>query len=316
MTLNDNSLTIHKCIWDITTYILTKPNISIILYYNNANVFGVQIIDNKFKNTEIFNIFHHTSYKDRCDCIEQMVDIINTINNHIQLQINVNDNSFDKKSIMALWDNTDHLQINIINNTLLPHYENLSRMTLFYKFLFTTQTIDDAINNYNWIKSVEKNANSTCKYDWPKDIDDIKHCLKPLNPYGITMEIDLTEIEQADDYKNNNDDYDYDYDNKDNEEEYIDYEKHIILDLFLNIYTGNVTVAIKEHTPIMWDIPTADITYDCNEILKIDTPYSYIGQAIENNLNQSNNHDNYTAVIYRLKDLIHIICNIAYRNKN
>lgn len=81
--LQDNSLTIHKSIWDITAYILTKPDISIGVYYNSANIFGVQVIDNEFKNTSIINAFEYTKHKDRCSYIEQIVDVIDKIGEYI-----------------------------------------------------------------------------------------------------------------------------------------------------------------------------------------------------------------------------------------
>ena len=95
-TLRDNSLSMHNCIWNLTTYILTKPDISLNIYYNSADIFGVQVIDTKFKDTKAINVFEYTSYTDRCNYIEQIIDIINTIGKYINLTISVDNSVFDK----------------------------------------------------------------------------------------------------------------------------------------------------------------------------------------------------------------------------
>lgn len=304
--IQDNSLTIHKCIWDITTYILTKPDISISIYYNSANIFGVQVIDNKFKDTSIIHAFEYTKYKDRCSYIEQIVDVIDKIGEYIPLQISIDNVPVDTQSILTAWSETDNLKINIINNTLLPYYENYSSVMLFYDFMFDMETMNQALSNHHWIKALEETKDSDCIYDWPKDIDDIKDCLEPLIPYDITLEMDLTEIKNIYPHANTEDEISANISN----------QKHITLELFVNIHTGVITLTVGKYTPTIWDIPTMDITDKHEEILTLTGHYTSISQALENDLNKSKANSKYTTVIYKLKDLLDIISNIAYRNEN
>jgi len=256
MEIHDNSLTIHKCIWDITTYILTKPDVSIDIYYNSANIFGVQVIDNKFKDTSIINAFEYTSYKDQCRYIEQIIDIIDKIGEYIQLQMSIDNVPVDTQSILTSWSKTDNLKISIINNTLLPYYENYSSVMLFYNFMFDMKTINQALSNHHWLKALEETKDSDCIYDWPKDINDIKDCLEPLNPRGISITIELIESNDAypcdtseEDLTDNNDDID-------DEDKCIDDEKYITINLFINKDTGMIEVSITEHVPVIWYAPT------------------------------------------------------------
>lgn len=304
--IQDNSLTIHKCIWDITTYILTKPDISIDIYYNGANIFGVQVIDNKFKDTSIINTFKYTSYKDQYKYIEQIVDVIDKISEYIQLQLSIDNVPVDTQSILTAWSETDNLKINIINNTLLPYYENYSSVMLFYNFIFDMETMNQALSNHHWLKTLEETKDSDCIYDWPTDIDDIKDCLEPLNPYGITLEMDLTEIKNIYPHANTEDEISANISN----------QKHITLELFVNMHTDVITLTVGKYTPTIWDIPTMDITDKHEEILTLTGHYTSISQALENDLNKSKTNSKYTTVIYKLKDLLDIISNIAYRNEN
>ena len=311
--IQDNSLTIHKCIWDLTTYILTKPDISIDIYYNSANIFGVQVIDNKFKNTEIINAFEYTKCNDRHNYIETIIDIINKIGEYIQLQVSINNTPFDIQSILTAWNNTRRLKINIINKTLLPYYENYSSVMLFYNFMFDMETMNQALNNHHWLKALEKTKDSDGIYDWPKDIDDIKDCLEPLNPRGISIEIQLNESDYAgpcdkseENLTDNNDDI--------NEEDgYADDEKYITINLFINKNTGMIEVSITEHVPVVWYAPTMDVTYNDKKVLK--SAYSLTAsQMIENDLIKAKTFNDYTKVIYKLKDLIDILTDVAYMN--
>lgn len=304
--IQDNSLTIHKCIWDITTYILTKPNISINIYYNSADIFGVQVIDNQFKDTSIINAFEYTKCKDRHSYIETIIDIINKIGEYIQLQVSIDNTPFDIQSILTAWNNTRRLKINIINKTLLPYYENYSSVMLFYNFMFDMETMNQALNNHHWLKALEETKDSDGIYDWPKDIDDIKDCLEPLNPRGITLEMDLTEIKNIYPHANTEDEISANIGN----------QKHITLELFVNIHTGVITLTVGKYTPTIWDIPTMDITDKHEEILTLTGHYTSISQALENDLNKSKANSKYTTVIYTLKDLLDIISDIAYRNEN
>lgn len=306
MEIHDNSLTIHKCIWDITTYILTKPDVSIDIYYNSANIFGVQVIENKFKDTNIINSFKYTSYKDQCKYIEQIIDVIDKIGEHIQLQMSIDNVPVDTQSILTAWSKTDNLKISITNNTLLPYYENYSSVMLFYNFMFDIETMNQALSNHHWLKALEETKDSDGIYDWPKDIDDIKDCLKPLNPCGITLEMDLTEIKNIYPHANTEDEISANINN----------QKHITLELFVNIHTSVITLTVGKYTPTIWDIPTMDITDKHEEILTLTGHYTSISQALENDLNKSKANSKYTTVIYKLKDLLDIISDIAYRNEN
>jgi hypothetical protein len=315
--LQDNSLTIHKCIWDITTYILTKPDVSIDIYYNSANIFGVQVIDNKFKDTNIINAFEYTSYKDQCKYIEQIVDVIDKIGEYIQLQISIDNMPVDTQSILTSWSKTDNLKISIINNTLLPYYENYSSVMLFYNFMFDMETMNQALSNHHWLKALEETKDSDCIYDWPKDIDDIKDCLEPLNPCGISITIELIESNDAypcdtseEDLTDNNDDID-------NEDKCIDDEKYITINLFINKNTGMIEVSITEHVPVIWYAPTMDITYNDKKVL--EGAYSLTASpsastVIENDLIQAKTFNDCTKIVYKLKDLIDILTDVAYRN--
>lgn len=305
-SLQDNSLIMHNCIWNLTTYILTKPNISLNIYYNSANIFGVKIINNKFNDTKTLNTFEYTSYTDRCNYIEQIIDTINTIGKYLNLTISVDNSLFDKKSILKTWNETKSLHINIVNDTLLPHYKKLSEMLMFYNFVFDTETMCQAVCNHDWIERVKENAKSICEYDWPKDIDDIRDCLKPLNPYGITLEINLTEINNIYPHANTEDEIQANINN----------QKHITLKLFVNMHTGIITLTVGKHTPTIWDIPTMDITEKHKEILTLTDQYTSIGQTLENDLNKSKANNRYTTVIYGLKDLLDMISDIAYKSEN
>lgn len=317
MEIQDNSLTIHKYIWDITTYILTKPDISIDIYYNGANIFGVQVIDNKFKDTNIINAFEYTSYKDQCRYIEQIVDVIDKIGEYIQLQISIDNVPVDTQSILAAWSETDNLKINIINNTLLPYYENYSSVMLFYNFMFDMETMNQALSNHHWLKALEETKDSDCIYDWPKDIDDIKDCLEPLNPRGISITIELIESDDAypcdtseEDLTDNNDDID-------DENKCIDDEKYITVKLFINMNTGMIEISVTEHVPVIWYAPTMDITYNDKKVL--EGAYSLTASpsastVIENDLIQTKTFNDCTKIVYKLKDLIDILTDVAYRN--
>ena len=317
MEIHDNSLTIHKCIWDITTYILTKLDVSIDIYYNSANIFGVQVIDNKFKNTNIINSFEYTSYKDQCKYIEQIIDVIDKIGEYIQLQISIDNMPVDTQSILTAWSETDNLKISIINNTLLPYYENYSSVMLFYNFMFDMETMNQALSNHHWLKALEETKESDGIYDWPKDIDDIKDCLEPLNPRGISITIELIESDDAypcdtseEDLTDNNDDID-------DEDKCIDDEKYITINLFINKDTGMIEVSITEHVPVIWYAPTMDITYNDKKVLKNAyslTSSSSASTVIENDLIKAKTFNDCTKVVYKLKDLIDIITNVAYRN--
>lgn len=312
--IHDNSLTIHKCIWDITTYILTKPDISIDIYYNSANIFGVQAIDNKFKDTEIINAFEYTKCKDRHSYIEQIIDIINKIGKYIQLQVSIDNTSFDIQSILTAWNNTRRLKINIINNTLLPYYENYSSVMLVYNFMFDMETMNQALNNHHWLKALEETKDSDGIYDWPKDIDDIKDCLEPLNPRGISIEIQLDESDYAGPCDESEEDL---INNIDNEDEYIDDEKYITVKLFINIDTNMIEVAITEHVPTIWYAPTMYVTYNDKEVLKSTyslTASPSASQMIKNDLIKAKTYNDCTKVVYKLKDLIDILTDVAYRN--
>lgn len=310
--IRDNSLTINKCIWDLTTYILTKPDISLNIYYNSADIFGIKVIDNKFKDTEILNAFDYTSYKDQCNYIEQIVDVINNIGEYIQLQMSINNTPVDKQSILAAWSKTDSLKINIINNTLLPYYENYSRVMLFYNFMFDMETMNQALNNHHWLKALEETKDSDGIYDWPKDIDDIKDCLEPLNPRGISIEIQLDESNYAypcdtskEDLTDNNNDID-------DEDKYINDEKYITVQLFININTDMIEVAVTEHVPVVW--------YESyNDKKVLESAYSLTSspsasQMIENDLIKAKTYNDCTKVVYKLKDLIDILTDVAYKN--
>lgn len=305
-TLRDNSLSMHNCIWNITTYILTKPDISINIYYNSANIFGVQVIDTKFKDTKAINVFEYTNYTNRCTYIEQIIDIINTIGKYINLTISVDNSVFNKESIIKTWNKTKSLHINIVNDTLLPYYKKLSELMMFYDFIFDTSTLNDAINNYTWIKEMEESKNTICTYNPPMEIDDIRDCLKPLNPYGITIEMDLTEIDNVYPHANTEDEIAANIRN----------QKHITLELFVNINTGMVTMTMGKYTPIIWDIPTMDITDNYKKILTVSDHYSDISQTLEDSLNKSKDNSRYTTTIYRLKDLLDVIRDITYKDEN
>lgn len=308
--IQDNSLTIHKCIWDITTYILTKPDISIDIYYNGANIFGVQVIDNKFKDTNIINAFEYTSYKDQCKYIEQIIDIIDKIGEYIQLQMSIDNMPVDTQSILTAWSKTDSLKINIINNTLLPYYENYSSVMLFYNFMFDMETMNQALSNHHWLKALEETKDSDCIYDWPKDIDDIKDCLEPLNPRSISITIELTESDYADPCNTSEENL---TDNNDD----IDDEKYITVKLFINMDTDMIEVTVTEHVPVIWYAPTMDITYNDKKILK--SAYSLTSSpsastVIENDLIKAKTYTDCTKVVYKLKDLIDILTDVAYNN--
>lgn len=317
MKIHDNSLTIHKCIWDITTYILTKPDVSIDIYYNSANIFGVQVIDNKFKDTSIINVFEYTSYKDQCRYIEQIIDVIDKIGEYIQLQMSIDNVPVDTQSILTSWSKTDNLKISIINNTLLPYYENYSSVMLFYNFMFDMKTINQALSNHHWLKALEETKDSDCIYDWPKDINDIKDCLEPLNPRGISITIELIESNDVypcdtseEDLTDNNDDID-------DEDKCIDDEKYITINLFINKDTGMIEVSITEHVPVIWYAPTMDITYNNKKVL--EGAYSLTASpsastVIENDLIKAKTFNDCTKIVYKLKDLIDILTDVAYRN--
>lgn len=315
--IQDNSLTIHKCIWDITTYILTKPDISIDIYYNSANIFGVQVIDNKFKDTSVINAFEYTKYKNRCSYIEQIVDIINKIGKYIQLQVSRDNTPFDTQSILAAWNNTKRLKINIINNTLLPYYENCSSVILFYNFMFNMETMNQALSNHHWLKALEETKDSDCIYDWPKDIDDIKDCLEPLNPCGISITVELTESDYASPCTTSEENLTDNNNDEDDEDVYIDDEKYITVKLFINMDTDMIEVTVTEHVPVIWYAPTMDITYNNKKIL--EDAYSLTASpsastVIENDLIKAKTYNDCTKVVYKLKDLIDIITDVAYRN--
>lgn len=317
MEIQDNSLTIHKCIWDITTYILTKPDISIDIYYNGANIFGVQVIDNKFKDTSIINAFEYTSYKDQCRYIEQIVDVIDKIGEHIQLQMSIDNVPIDTQSILAAWNNTKRLKINIINNTLLPYYENYSSVMLFYNFMFDMETMNQALSNHHWLKALEETKDSDCIYDWPKDIDDIKDCLEPLNPRSISITIELTESDYADPCNTSEENLTDNNDDIDDEDKYIDDEKYITVELFINMDTDMIEISVTEHVPVIWYAPTMDITYNDKKVLK--SAYSLTSSqsastVIENDLIKAKTFNDCTKIVYKLKDLIDILTDVAYRN--
>ena len=317
MEIHDNSLTIHKCIWDITTYILTKPDVSIDIYYNSANIFGVQVIDNKFKDTNIINAFEYTSYKDQCKYIEQIVDVIDKIGEYIQLQISIDNMPVDTQLILTAWSKTDNLKINIINNTLLPYYKNYSNIMLFYNFMFDMETMNQALSNHHWLKALEETKNSDCIYDWPKDIDDIKDCLEPLNPQGISITIELIESDDSypcdtskEDLTDNNDDID-------DEDKCIDDEKYITVKLFINMDTDMIEITVIEHIPVIWYAPTMDITYNNKQVLEDAyslTSSSSASTVIENDLIKAKTYNDCTKVVYKLKDLIDIVTDVAYEN--
>ena len=315
--IQDNSLTIHKCIWDITTYILTKPDISIDIYYNGANIFGVQVIDNKFKDTSIINAFEYTSYKDQCKYIKQIIDVIDKIGEYIQLQMSIDNVPVDTQSILTAWSETDNLKISVINNTLLPYYENYSSVMLFYNFMFDMETMNQDISNHHWLKDLEETKNSDCIYDWPKDIDDIKDCLESLNPCGISITVELTESDYAGPCNTSEENLTDNNDNIDDEDECIDDEKYITMKLFINIDTGMIEIAVTEHVPVIWYAPTMDITYNDKKVL--EDAYSLTANpsastVIENDLIKAKTFNDCTEIVYKLKDLIDILTNVAYRN--
>jgi hypothetical protein len=317
MEIHDNSLTIHKCIWDITTYILTKPDVSIDIYYNSANIFGVQVIDNKFKDTSMINVFEYTSYKDQCRYIEQIIDVIDKIGEYIQLQISIDNMPVDTQSILTAWSETDNLKINIINNTLLPYYENYSSVMLFYDFLFDMKTMNQALSNHHWLKALEETKDSDYIYDWPKDIDDIKDCLEPLNPCGISITIELTESDYAGPCNTSEEDLTDNNDDIDDEDKCIDDEKYITVKLFINMNTGMIEISVTKHVPVIWYAPTMDITYNDKKVLK--SAYSLTASpsastVIENDLIQAKTFNDCTKIVYKLKDLIDILTDVAYRN--
>ena len=315
--LQDNSLTIHKCIWDITTYILTKTDISIDIYYNSANIFSVQVIDNKFKDTNIINAFEYTSYKDQCKYIEQIIDVIDKIGEYIQLQMSIGNVPIDTQSILTAWSETDNLKISIINNTLLPYYENYSSVILFYNFMFDMETMNQALSNHHWLKALEETKDSDCIYDWPKDIDDIKDCLEPLNPCGISITVELTESDYAGPCNTSEEDLTDNNDDIDDEDKYIDDEKYITVKLFINMDTGMIEITVTEHVPVIWYAPTMDITYNNKKVL--EGAYSLTASpsastVIENDLIKAKTFNDCTKIVYKLKDLIDILTDVAYRN--
>lgn len=125
--LHDNSITIHPCIWNIVKYILTKSNISINIYRYTDSKLYVNIIDNDFVDTKILNVFINTEYKDRINYITQIINVLNTINERIPLQISVKNSSFDKQAILSMWDNKLNLEIDIHNKTFqYPHNKSSS----------------------------------------------------------------------------------------------------------------------------------------------------------------------------------------------
>lgn len=315
--IQDNSLTIHKCIWDITAYILTKPDISIDIYYNSANIFGVQVIDNKFKDTNIINAFKYTKCKNRHSYIEQIVDIINNISEYIQLQVSIDNTPFDIQSVLTAWNEKRKLKINIINNTLLPYYENYSSVMLFYNFMFDMETMNQALSNHHWLKALEETKDSDGIYDWPKDIDDIKDCLEPLNPRGISITIELIESGYAGPCNTSEEDLTDNNNDIDDEDKYIDDEKYITVKLFINMDKGMIEISVIEHVPVIWYAPTMDITYNDKKVL--EEAYSLTASpsastVIENDLIQAKTFNDYTKIVYKLKDLIDILTDVAYRN--
>lgn len=315
--IQDNSLTIHKCIWDITAYILTKPDISIDIYYNSANIFGVQVIDNKFKDTNIINAFEYTKCKNRHSYIEQIVDIINNISEYIQLQVSIDNTPFDIQSVLTAWNEKRKLKINIINNTLLPYYENYSSVMLFYNFMFDMETMNQALSNHHWLKALEETKDSDGIYDWPKNIDDIKDCLEPLNPRGISITIELIESDYAGPCNTSEEDLTDNNDDIDDEDKYIDDEKYITVKLFINMDTGMIEISVIEHVPVIWYAPTMDITYNDKKVL--EGAYSLTASpsastVIENDLIKAKTFNDCTKIVYKLKDLIDILTDVAYRN--
>lgn len=177
---------------------------------------------------------------------------------------------------------------------------------LFYDFMFDMETMNHALSNHHWLKALEETKNSDGIYDWPKDIDDIKDCLEPLNPQGISITIELTEIKNIYPHANTEDEISANISN----------QKHITLELFVNIHTGVITLTVGKYTPTIWDIPTMDITDKHEEILTLTGHYTSISQALENDLNKSKANSKHTTIIYKLKNLLDIISDITYRNEN
>lgn len=290
MLLQDNSITIHKCIWDIVKYILTKPNISINIYRCTDNELYVRVIDNNFVNTKAIHVFINTEYKDRIDYINQIIDALNTISERIPLQISVKNGSFDKQAMMSIWDNKLNLEIDIHNKTFWYPHNKSSSVKLSYELLFTTTNVDRAIFNYTCMEA-EKDLQK-CIYT---SDDTMIDCLYNINPYGIVMTIDLNEPNHtSDDIATN-----------------IFNEKRITLSMFIDIDTSIMTITITEHTPTIWDLPTMDITDNDKKILTVAHSFTNIGQDIIKDLAD---YDKYTRVVYNLSNLLNVIRNITYRD--
>lgn len=183
--------------------------------------------------------------------------------------------------------------------------------------MFDMETMNQALSNHHWLKALEETKDSDCIYDWPKDIDDIKDCLEPLNPRGISITIELTESDYAypcdtseGNLTDNNDDID-------DEDKYIDDEKYITINLFINKDTGMIEVSVTEHVPVIWYAPTMDITYNNKKVL--EGAYSLTSSpsastVIENDLIKAKTFNDCTKIVYKLKDLIDILTDVAYRN--
>lgn len=288
--LHDNSITIHECIWDIVKYILTKPNILINIYHYNDNELYIRVIDNNFVNTKTIHVFINTEYKDRIGYITQIIDVLSTISEEMPLQISVKNGSFDKQTMISMWDNELNLEIDIYNKTFQYPHNKSSSVELSYELLFTTANIDKAIFNYTCMEA--KKDLQKCIYT---SDDTMMDCLYNINPYGIAMTIDLNEPNHtSDDIATN-----------------ICNEKRITLNILIDIDTGIITITITEHTPTIWDLPTMDITDNDKKILTVAHSLTNIGQDIIKDLAD---YDKYTRVVYNLSNLLNVIRDITYRD--
>lgn len=78
-----------------------------------------------------------------------------------------------------------------------------------------------------------------------------------------------------------------------------------------------IEVSITEHVPVIWYAPTMDITYNNKKVL--EGAYSLTASpsastVIENDLIQAKTFNDCTKIVYKLKDLIDILTDVAYRN--
>ena len=107
------------------------------------------------------------------------------------------------------------------------------------------------------------------------------------------------------------------YDDIDDEDKCIDDEKYITVKLFINMDTGMIEITVTEHVPVIWYAPTMDITYNNKKVL--EGAYSLTSSpsastVIKNDLIKAKTFNDCTKIVYKLKDLIDILTDVAYRN--